>query len=712
MRYTPEQEKQYFQLSQKFLHNKIEAKEIESLREILRYHEWKYYIQDNPVISDYDYDMLFDKLKKLEAQHPELITPDSPTQRVSSDLISDFSTVEHLSPMLSLENTYDEQSLKDFDEQVKKLAGIDSEVKIEYSVEPKYDGLTVATVFKNDYLDRGATRGNGITGDDITPNVKAIYSIPLKAAFSKAGIVEAETRGEALIGKKRFLEINEQRQEDGLTLFANPRNAAAGTLRMKDPEEVRKRGLFVITYQITYAVDKDGNDVLEQFKTHTNSMHFLNDIGFKTPHKDIKTCKGIDEAIKYCEEMENRRDELPFEIDGMVIKVNNLEIHKKCGSTMHHPRWAVAFKFKAQQAVTTLERVEFQVGRFGTITPVAKITPVQLAGATIQSVSMHNEDFIKSKDLRIGDKVIVERAGEVIPYIVKSLPELRTGKEIPIEFPKFCPVNTTGTKVHLDKETDEAAWYCRNCVCGQVDLQKLIFHVSKDGMNIEGFGESYVRKFWELNMVKDFSGFYDLDYVLISNMEGFGAKSVENLRNSIEKAKKNPIWRVMHSLSIKHLGKKASKLIAGHIKTIWDLQNWTEDKFLDIKDIGPSLAESVMDWFSNQNNIAILKKMEELGVNTKQTEEDRPVQVVENAVFHDKTILFTGALQHLKRKEAQELAARAGAKNISGVSKNLNILVVGEKAGSKLKKAQQLGTVEIMTEQEFLDKIKEAGLEY
>ncbi|HHH53165.1 MAG TPA: NAD-dependent DNA ligase LigA, partial [Bacteroidetes bacterium] len=403
-------------------------------------------------------------------------------------------------------------------------------------------------------------------------------------------------------------------------------------------------------------------------------------------------------------------DELPFEIDGMVIKVNSFEIHKKCGMTMHHPRWAVAFKFKAQQAVSTLERVEFQVGRFGTITPVAKISPVQLAGATIQSVSLHNEEFIRSKDLHLGDKILVERAGEVIPYLVKALPELRTENATAVKFPEFCPVNTTGTKVPLAKAEDEAAWYCSNCVCGQVNLQKLIFHVSKDGMNIDGFGESYVRRFWELKMIKDFSDFYHLDYVLISQLDGFGSKSVENLKKAIEKAKKNPIWRVMHSLSIKHLGKKASKLIAEHIKTIWELQNWTEDRFLEIKDIGPSLAESVMDWFKDEKNISVLKKMEELGVNTTQTEEDKPLQVVENAVFHDKTILFTGTLQHLKRKEAQELAAKAGARNISAVSKNLDILVVGEKAGSKLKKAEALGTVEIMTEQEFVDKIKEAGL--
>jgi len=710
MRYTPDQEKKYFELSQKFLNKEIKLSEIEKLRDVLRYHEWKYYIQDNPVITDYDYDILFKKLKKLEEQYPQSITPDSPTQRVSSDLTTDFPTVKHLTPMISLENSYNETDLKDFDNQVKKLTGIEPETKIEYSVEPKYDGSTIALVYENDYLVRGATRGNGTEGDDITPNAKSIYSIPLKAGFSKRNIVKAEIRGETLIGKDRFSEINEQRQEDGLPLFANPRNAAAGTLRMKDPEEVRKRGLFVIVYHLTYAVDKNGNDMLPQFETHINAMRFLKDIGFKTPHEDTKTCKGIDDAIDFCEKMEKTRDELPFEIDGMVIKVNEFKLQEKCGSTVHHPRWAIAFKFKAQQSVSTLERVEFQVGRFGTITPVAKITPVQLAGATIQSVSLHNEEFIKSKDLHIGDKILVERAGEVIPYIVKALPELRKGTEIPVEFPEFCPVNDTETKIPLVKAEEESAWYCKNCVCGKVDLQKLIFHVSKDGMNIDGFGESYVRRFWELKLIKDYSDIYNLDYVLISGIDGFGSKSVENLRNAIEKAKNNPIWRVMHSLSIKHLGKKASKLLAEHINTIWDLQTWTEERFLEIKDIGPSLAESVIKWFKDEKNIAVLRKMEEYGVNTEQTEEDRPVQIVENAVFHDKTILFTGSLQQMKRKEAQELAAKAGAKNISGVSKNLDILVVGEKAGSKLTKAQQLGTVDIMTEQEFLDKINEAGL--
>jgi len=708
--YTAKQENNYFELTNLFIKKELVSKDIEQLRELIIYHEWKYYINDNPIISDYDYDVLFQKLKDIETNHPDLITKDSPTMRVSSDLTEDFPTVTHYSPMLSLENSYNEDDLMDFDKQIRKLAEIDEETLIQYSVEPKYDGSTMTLVYENDYLVRGATRGNGIEGDDITPNAKVIYTIPLKANFNNKNIIKAELRGEALIRKDRFIKINDEREKEGLAIFANPRNAASGSLRMKDVSEVKKRELSVISYQLAYAIDSEGKDLVSQFKTHTDSIKFLKDSGFKVPENGAKLCNGIKEAIDFCQEMESKREELPYEIDGMVIKVNEFEIQEKCGYTMHHPRWAIAFKFKAQQAVTTLERVEFQVGRFGTITPVAKISPVQIAGVVVRSVSLHNEDFILKKDLRLGDKVIVERAGEVIPYIVKSLPELRTGEEIPVKYPSSCPVNDTTSEALLTKEEKESAWYCDNCVCGKVDLQKLIFHVSKPGMNIDGFGESYVKRFWDLGWVKDMSDFYNLDYVLISQLEGFGSKSAENIRNAVNKAKNNPLWRLLHSLSIKHFGKKASKLIAQRIDNIWELQNWTEEDFTVIHDIGPSVAKTVSEWFKDEKNIEILKRMETFGVNTNQSEDDKPLEVVENATFRDKTILFTGKLFQIKRKDAQDLATQAGAKNISAVSKNLDVLVVGEKAGSKLKKAKELGTVEIYTEDEFLEKIKEAGL--
>lgn len=703
-------DKHYFDLSQEFLKNEISTDSIEELRDAIRFHEWKYYIKNDPIITDYDYDKLFKKLQKIEFEHPDLISLDSPTVRVSNDQVAGFPTVNHITPMLSLENSYNEIDLTDFDKQIKKLTNLTEDGKISYSVEPKYDGSTIVLVYENDLLVRSATRGNGIEGDEITQNTRMIMSVPLKAKFSDYGIQKIEIRGEAMIFKKDFNSINAERAMKNESLFANSRNAASGSLRMKDPGEVKKRKITVVAYQISFCTDNDDNDILRNFKSHDETIKLLDRLGFKTPLESSKLCYGIEEVISFCDSMADKKHELDFEIDGMVIKLNDISMQEICGTTGHHPRWALAYKFQAMQAVSELERVEFQVGKFGTITPVAKITPVQLSGVQIQSISLHNEDFIRNKDIRLGDKVLVERAGEVIPYIVKSLPELRTGIEIAIEFPEFCPINTNEEQTKLFKSEDEAAWYCTNCICGQVDLQKMIFHVSKEGMNIEGFGESLVKKFWELGWLKDISDIYNLDYEKILDLEGFKEKSTENLKNSIEAAKSNPIWRLLHSLSIKHIGKKASKLLAQKITNIWDLKNWKEDNFTEIKDIGSSVAQSVMMWFSNEKNISILEKLEFSGVNLFQTEEDKPIQLSENSVFSGKTILFTGTLQLMNRKVAQEMAEKAGAQNISAVSKNLNILVVGENAGSKLTKAKEISTIVIYSEEEFINKLKESGL--
>ncbi|MGE5355600.1 MAG: NAD-dependent DNA ligase LigA [Deltaproteobacteria bacterium] len=700
----------YYELSQKFIKNEVSNEETESLRELIRFHEWKYYIKNDPVITDFEYDILFRKLQRIEEENPEMITLDSPTLRVSSDQVAGFPSVSHMTPMLSLENSYNETDLKEFDDQIKKLTNQDEDNRIDYSVEPKYDGSTIVLVYENDLFVRAATRGNGVEGDEITQNTRMVMTVPLKAEFSKYGIQKAEIRGEAMIYKKDFNTINESRAKNNEPLFANARNAASGSLRMKDPVEVKKRRITVVSYQISYCTDKNGNDVLKNFKTHSDTIQLLEDLGFKTPLNSSKLCSGIEEVIDFCNSMAEKRENLEYEIDGMVIKLNDIGLQDICGSTLHHPRWALAFKFAAMQAISTLERVEYQVGKFGTITPVAKISPVQLAGVQIQSISLHNEDFILKKDLHLGDKVVVERAGEVIPYIVKAIPELRTGNEIKIAFPQFCPVNTTQTIIPLEKADDEAAWYCSNCICGQVNLQKMIFHVSKDGMDIEGFGESIVRRFWELGWLNDFSDIYNLDYSKILLLDGFKEKSVDNLRKSIQNAKSNPLWKLLQSLSIKNVGKKVSRTLVQQIENIYELGQWDEEKFTHIKDIGSGVAQSVISWFADPNNISILKKMEEYGVNTHQTEEDRPVPTVENAVFRGKTILFTGTLMQMNRKVAQEMAEKAGAQNISAVSKNLNILVVGENAGSKLTKARELGTIEIFTEDEFISRLKEAGL--
>jgi DNA ligase (NAD+) len=389
----------------------------------------------------------------------------------------------------------------------------------------------------------------------------------------------------------------------------------------------------------------------------------------------------------------------------MVVKVNSRELQERTGATSHHPRWAIAYKFAAKQATSRLLKVEYQVGKIGTITPVAKVEPVALAGVTISSISLHNEDFINEKDLHLGDTVLIERAGDVIPYIVKAMPELRDGSETPIEFPGHCPINDTGVPVALERTEGEAAWRCPNCVCGAQDLQRIIFHVSKPAMDIDGFGKQIVERFYELGWIRTMADVYRLDYEKIATLEGFGEKSAENLRQAIDKAKQNPIHRLLHGLSIHHLGKKVSKLLAAEIDHVLDLQDWTEEDYTHIKDVGPKVAHNVMAYFSVPRNIEILREMEELGVNLQQTEDDKPKAAVSEGPFVGKTILFTGTLQTMSRKEAQQKAEAAGAKNISAVSGNLNILVVGEKAGSKLKKAQALGSVEIMTEAEFLERV-------
>lgn len=700
--YPSDIQKQYTEQSKQFLNTPANKDQIDLLRKILQFHEWKYYIQNDPVISDHEYDLLFKQLQAIEREHPQLVTADSPSQRVATDLVSEFNTVKHIVPMLSLENSYNEEDLRDFDAQVKKLTGMDTDQQIVYAVEPKFDGGSIALVYEDDVLIRAATRGNGIEGEEITHNIRTLQSVPLRAPFSSLGMKRVELRGEALISKKNFEAVNAAREDEGQVLFANPRNAATGGLRTKDPMETKKRGIEAFMFQAAYAVDEAGNNMFEKFNTHFDNINQLGALGFKIPTIEKKKCLGIDEVISFCLEWQERRDSYEYEIDGMVVKVNDYGLQDKCGSTAHHPRWAIAFKFKAKQATSKLLSVEYQVGKIGSITPVAKIQPVALAGVTVSSISLHNEDFIKSKDLRIGDTVLVERAGDVIPYIVKSMDELRDGSESPIVFPEYCPVNTTNTNVLLIKEEGESAWRCPNCVCGKQDLQRIIFHVSKDAMDIDGFGKSYVERFYELGWIKDMSDVYNLDYELIAQLDGFGKRSAEKLKNAIEKAKKNPIHKLLHSLSIHHLGKKASKLLAEQITHVLDLKEWPKEKFTDIKDIGPVVADNVIAFFSLEHNIAMLQRMEDRGVNLHQTQDDKPLEVSADGIFAGKTILFTGTLTTMGRKEAEELAARHGAKNISAVSSNLNILVVGEKAGSKLAKAKALGTVEIMTEEEFV----------
>jgi DNA ligase (NAD+) len=714
--YSTTEQRNLYDLSKKLLYSpqadlfsEDAAGRAGELRRVIRYHEWRYYVQNDPVISDFEFDQLYDQLRSLEEQYPELVAPDSPTQRVGKDLVETFEQVPHLIPMLSLDNSYNADDLTDFDESVKKLCKLEKDADVEYCVEPKYDGGTIALVYENDRFVRAATRGNGYMGDDITLNIRTLKSVPLQAAFSAKGIAKAELRGEALIRKDVFEKINKSRQEAGEMLFANPRNAATGGLRMKDPKETAGRGLEAFLYQLGYAIDTDGNDTLRRFTTHDESIHLLRELGFKVPlHQpepgnhleETKTCRNIAEVIAFCNAWQEFRDEYPYEIDGMVIKVNSLELQERCGYTSHHPRWAIAFKFKARQATTRLRDVEFQVGKTGAVTPVAKLEPVPLAGVVVQNVSLHNEEFIRAKDIRIGDQVLVERAGDVIPYIVKSLAELRNGTERKVEYPKNCPVCHSA----LVKPEDEAVWRCENSDCEAQVLARMIFHTSKHAMDIEGLGESTIDKFYRLGWLHSIADLYRLDYEKIAKLEGFGEKSATNLRNAVKKAKRNPIHRLLHSLSIHHLGQKGSKLLAAEIGHVLDLRDWDLEKYQTIKDVGPVLARNVFNFFQNEHNVELLQTMEALGVNLRQTDEDKKADVNTEGTLYGKSILFTGTLSQMTREEAEKRAAAAGANIASGVSKHLSILVVGEKAGSKLKKAQELGTVEIWSEQEFLDR--------
>ncbi|MEO7175676.1 MAG: NAD-dependent DNA ligase LigA [Saprospiraceae bacterium] len=669
------------------------------LADVIRYHEWRYYILNDPSVSDYEFDQLYKKLEAIETLFPELLAEDSPTRRVSQDLSSDAIAIQHKTPMLSLANSYDAADLEEFDAQIKKITGETGD--IDYCVEPKFDGGTIVLLYENDKLVRGATRGDGVQGEEMTENAKFIKGIPHKAAFSKQGIQSAELRGEALIRKDVFGKLNDKRAEEGLPLFANPRNAATGGLRMKDPQDTEKRKLDAFVYQMGYAVNADGGQMISKFKTHDASIRVLGELGFNIPGDAHKVCKGIQEVSDFCLEWQEKRESYPYEIDGMVVKVNRLDLQQKCGSTSHHPRWAIAFKFKAKQASSKLLQVDFQVGKVGAVTPIAKIEPVPLAGVTISSISLHNEKFIQSKDIRIGDQVLVERAGDVIPYIVKSMPELRDGSERPIVFPTLCP----SCQSVLVKPVDEAIWRCENHACPAQVLQRMIHHASKDAMDIEGMGGSTIIRFHELGLIHTIADLYRLDYGAIEELPGFGQRSADKLRSSVESAKKQPINRLLYSLSIHHLGQKASKILAGAVDNVLDLKDWSFERYTELKDIGPTVASNMTHFFEKPGNVELLETLEHFGVNMKQSAEDKPRTISADSPFGGKTILFTGTLEKMNRNEAEAKAEAAGAILLTAVSKNLNILVVGAKAGSKLSKAQSLGTVEILTEDQFIEKI-------
>ncbi len=686
-------QQQTIHLLQQLKENNISIKQIDALRDVLRYHEQQYYVQSKPEISDYEYDQLYKTLEKLENENPALITKDSPTQRVATGLIKDFETVPHLVPMLSLQNSYNAEDLLDWDRKCKELS---KKENVEYCIEPKFDGASISLIYENDTLVRATTRGNGVEGDDITINAKQIQSIPLHAKFSKYGLQQVEIRGEVIMTKQNFADYNIYLEEQGMPPVANPRNTASGSLRIKDPKEVKRRKLDAFLYNVGYKSPDNSNFPV----LHNDTIGALHNLGFKTSEYNYERCcfGNIQAVIEHIDEFEKTRDDLPYEIDGMVIKVNDLHLQDEMGMTSHHPRWAIAYKFKARQATTKLLAVEFQVGRTGAVTPVAKLEPVAVGGVTVSSISIHNEEYIKEKELQIGDTVIIERAGDVIPQIVRSVTEKRNGSEQEIKFPTVCPVCNS----KLFKIEEEAVWRCTNYDCKEQVIGRLIHFVSKDALDIKSFGEQNVIKFFEKGWLTNITDVYKLPYESLAQMDGYGKKSVEKLQEGIEKSKTQPLHRIIYGLGIRFVGEGTAKILAQKVDHLLALKNYTVEDLQQLDDIGPKVANSIVAYFSEAKNIAILEELETLGLQLKN---EMKTQVVEGGLT-GQTFLFTGTLNKLKRSEAEAMVEAKGGKLLSGVSSKLNYLIVGEDAGSKLDKAKKLNTVNILSEDEFLGMIK------
>ena len=698
--FSNEQQQHLNHLSQQLLKSEntfSDQEKATALRKVINYHDWRYYVLSEPLITDFDYDLLFKKLKELEAQHPNLITEDSPTQRVARSLTNEFESVSHLASMLSLENSYNLGDIEEFNRRVTDLVKTS---EIEYCVEPKFDGASIALVYENDLLVRAATRGDGTVGEDITNNAKAIPSIPLSAPFSKFGIYKIEIRGEVIITKEIFGKKNAERIAKGEKGFQNSRNTASGSLRMKDPNEVAQRGLEAILYHVSFAEDSNGKNLIaEKLLSHYSVIEMLYNCGFKTPLKELKICHNAQEVDDFINTWDAKRLTFNIETDGMVVKVNSLKMQQQCGSTSHHPRWAIAYKFAAKQAQSKLLKVEFQVGRTGAVTPVAKIEPVPLAGVTISSISLHNEDFILEKNLLLGDTVIVERAGEVIPYIVGSVPDLRNGSEIKIDFPRNCP----SCNSPLVKPEEDAIWRCDNVDCPAQTEERAIHFVSKDAMDIDGCGSSTIIEFIQRGFIKNIEDLYRLPYDEILKLEGWKEKSVSNLKAGIEDSKNRPLWRLLNALGIRHVGVTTSKDIVQHIQTIFDLEKMSVEDLTNIEGIGPKVAQSIFDFFQNQSNIHLLNELKNFRVNTENRPED---SLSKNNKLEGKTFLFTGSLQQFTRDRAKQLVEENGGKLLSGVSANLNYLVVGEDAGSKLAKAKKIPLIVVLSEEEFLKMVE------
>ncbi len=669
--------------------NKLE-KQIEQLRDSIREHDYKYYVLAEPSISDKEYDDLIKKLEQLEEENPHLITQDSPTQRVGKDLTKDFKTVTHKVPMLSLANTYNEEELFEFDKRVRNL--LPENEMVEYVVEPKIDGASVSLNYVDGYLKTAATRGDGTTGEEITINVKTIKSVPLKLIKPNAikyKLKDFEARGEIFMKVKDFIKLNKEREEQGDKLFANPRNSAAGTLKMQDPKIVAKRPLNIFLYMLV------SNE--EEFETQFGNLHMLKLLGFNV-NPEYKLCKNINEVLNACRKLEEKRDSLEYEIDGAVIKVNSISQQKILGNIAKSPRWAVAFKFKAKQAFTIIKKITWQVGRTGAITPVAELDPVFLSGSTISRATLHNIDEIRRKDIREGDKVVIEKGGDVIPKVVAVvLSERKKNNKITTP-PDKCPV--CGTPIF--KPENEVAYYCENTECPAQIKGRLEHFAARGAMDIEGLGESLIDLFVDKGFLHTYADIYDLKQKrdeLIS-IERLGEKSVDNLLIAIDESKKQPFSKVLFALGIRYVGAGAARKLTDYFNSIDSLIKASEKEISEVHEIGPSISSSIKKFFSNKENVNIISRLKEHGLNFKSGKKTELV-----SFFTDKTFVLTGTLLKFSREEASERIITLGGKVTSSVSKKTDFVLTGENAGSKLDKAKSLG-IKILTEEEFLEYLK------
>ncbi|MCM8784664.1 MAG: NAD-dependent DNA ligase LigA [Candidatus Omnitrophica bacterium] len=660
--------------------NKSPKERIEELVKLIEYYNYMYYVENNPVISDYEYDQLYKELVELEEKYPEYKLPNSPTQRVGGQVLEGFRTVEHKVPMLSMDNTYSAEELIEFDERVKRMADVKN---LDYVVELKFDGVAVSLYYENAQFVLGVTRGDGFRGDDITENLKTIKTLPLKIKYKQS----IEVRGEVYIRRDDFEKLNKERKEKGEVLFANPRNATAGSLKLLDPKIVAQRNLQIFIYQ---GFLNNGP------KTHWEILNFLKEIGFPvSPYR--KLCKDINEVIEYCNEWQEKRFSLPYNIDGMVVKVNSVDLQRTLGTTTKSPRWAVAYKFPAEQVSTIIKDVIIQVGRTGTLTPVAILEPVVVSGTTVSRATLHNFDEIKRLGVKIGDRVFVEKSGEIIPKIVKVIPEARTGEEKDIPFPEFCPV----CRSKVVKDVEEVAIRCPNIRCPAQVKEKIIHFASRDAMDIEGLGEKWVNIFVDKGLLSDYGDIYYLKYDDLINIERMGDKSIRNLLEAIERSKTRPFANLIYALGIRHIGVHASEILADEFSSIDQLKNATIERLSSISEIGPIMAESIVEFFSNEENLKVIEKLKKAGVRMEKEKVEEKKDILSGLTF-----VITGTLENYSRDEIQDYIKKLGGKVTDSVSKKTNYLICGMEPGSKLQKAKQLG-VKIISEAEFEQLVKE-----